>query len=174
MTGDRAGRRRIGACQVDFAVHVSHAAAEVAVRRGHTAFPGSQDSHVPAQAGAAGRGRHGSAGAEERLDVAEAHGFLVNVLRGRNDDAAHTVMHLAALQDLRGLLQVFQTAVRARADDDLVDDDIPRLPDRMDVFWQVRVRRDRDEFVQFEVNHPLVPGVRIRFHRCPRTGHTAL
>ena len=110
-----------GRGQVHLARRVAHTADEVAVRGGDGALARGEDAHVAAQARAArGRG-HGAVRVHEHLHQALLHALAVDLLRGGDDDAAHVGMHLAPAQHVGGLAHVGDAAVRAGADDGLVD-----------------------------------------------------
>ena len=126
VAGDCAGRRDGGACQVDFRLHMAHAAHKVAVGGGNArARPRPECPY-----GRPGRGRRWACETTAaRLDKDLRAGppcmhCMIDVLRGGDDDAAHALGHLAALEDLRGGAQVVDAAVGAGADDDLVDLDV--------------------------------------------------
>ena len=79
--------RHGGRCEVYLAVHVAHAAHEVAVGGGDAALTGSQNAHVAAETGTAGGGRDDAAGIQENVGVALMHTGPVDALGGGNDDA---------------------------------------------------------------------------------------
>ena len=116
---------------------MAHAAPEIAVCRRYAAFTGGQDAHVAAQARTAGRRRNNAAGVDEGIDVAFFHGFLVDFLAAGNNDAAHIWMDSTAFKDLGCNGKIFQTAVRAGTDDDLVDGNVSKGANSFGVSWQV-------------------------------------
>ena len=61
-----------GRGQVDLAVHMAHAAHEVAVRGGDAALPGGQNAHIAAQARPAGGGGDDAARVQEYWILAAA------------------------------------------------------------------------------------------------------
>ena len=138
---------------------MTHAAAEVAVRRGDTFFTSRHDAHVAAQAGAAGRRRNGTAGGDEGFNITGLHGFHVDVLAAGNDDAADVGMDLVAFEDVGCNLQVFQPAVGAGADDDLVDLDVAEGTDDLGIFRQMRESDDGFQFGQVDFHSPAVMSI---------------
>lgn len=51
---DRASSRNRGAGKVDFTFNMAHSSSKIAVGRGQSPFPSSQNTHMSAQAGTAG------------------------------------------------------------------------------------------------------------------------
>ena len=90
-----AGSSGGGRGQVDLALHMAHAAHEVAVGGGNAALTLGQDAHVTAQAGAAGGGGHDAACINERRGPAAEDALFVNIHGGGDDDAAHTLWQCA-------------------------------------------------------------------------------
>ena len=103
---------------------MSHAADKVAVGGGDAALPLCQNAHVAAQTGAAGRRGDDAACINKCLGIAAQDALLVDGHRGGDNDAAHTLGNVLALQNLVGSLHILNAAVRAGADDDLVDLDV--------------------------------------------------
>ena len=58
------------------------------------------------------------------------HGLQVNFLRRREDEAADVLRDPATFEDFRRDAEILDAAVRARADDDLIDPEAFRLVDR--------------------------------------------
>ena len=76
---------------------------------------------MAAQAGPAGGGGYHRAGLYKDIEQALVHTLEPDILGGGDDDAPHTLGHLAALEDLRGRPHILHPAVGAGADDRLVD-----------------------------------------------------
>ena len=100
---------------------MAHASHKVAVGGGDAALAFAHAAHMAAQAGAAGGRGDGAACVDKDLGQAFGDAVQVNLLGGRNDDAAHAVLHLAALHNFGGNAHVADAAVGAAADDHLVD-----------------------------------------------------
>ena len=81
-------------------------------------------------------------GVEEDVDEPFVHGLPVDLLRRRDDDEAHVLVDLAALEDARRDAHVLDAAVGAAADDHLVDPDVAGVGRGARVARQVR-ERDR-------------------------------
>ena len=126
--------------QVDLARRIAHAADEVAVRRGDGALAGGKDAHVAAQAGTTGGRGYGAVRIEEHVHEALLHALAVHGLRGGDHDAAHVGVDLPPAQHVGGLAHVDDAAVRAAADDGLVDLNVARLGGRARVRRQMRER----------------------------------
>ena len=75
---------------------------------------------------------------------------------------------MLALQNLVGSLHILNAAVRAGADDDLVDLDAPALSGRVGVFGQVRVADGRLERVKVNRDGLLVLGIGVSLVLRPR------
>ncbi len=91
----------------------------------------------------------------------------IDLLRRRRDDEAHAFGDFAALQHARRDLDIFEAAVRARADDRLLDA-LPRdFVDRRDVTELVRLRDDERHRVdvQHDLSFVLRAGVGARAAR---------
>ena len=121
--GQCAGGGGGGRSKVDLALHMAHAAHKVAVGGGNAALALGQNAHVAAQAGAAGGSGHDAARINEGGGPAAQDALLVNGHGGGDDDAAHPLGDVSALEDVVGGFHVFQTAVGAAANDDLVNFD---------------------------------------------------
>ncbi len=147
---------------------MAHAADKVAVRRGDAAFVFGQNAHVAAKARPACRRRHDAAGVDERFGVPAPDAFFVNLHRGRDDDDAHAIGDLFAVQNLVCGFHVFEAAVRAAANDDLVDGDRAAFLCGMGVFRQVRIGDGRFERGQVDFDRSRIFGVRIGFVHGPR------
>ena len=85
---------------------MAHAAAEVAVGGGYSALACSEDAHVAAQAGTAGRSGNGSAGINKGIDVTTVHSLLINLLGCRDDNHTHMVANLVTFENFGSLLQI--------------------------------------------------------------------
>lgn len=161
--------------EVDFTVDMAHAAAEIAIRRRDAALAGSHDAHVAAEARAAGRRRDGTAGIDERIDVATLHRLLVDGRAARDDDAAHAVCDLVALEDGRRNLHVLEAAVRAGTDDDLIDLDwLLDILDALRVARQVREGDDWLELGEVDVDFAAVLSVIVGCDRLVRLRDTGI
>ena len=82
---------------------------------------------MAAQARSAGGRADHRTGIQENLDEPLLHGLGIDERRGGDDDKAHPLGHLAALQDFGGQAQVFEPTVGAGADHRLVDLYLPQL-----------------------------------------------
>ena len=160
-----------GGGQIDLAVHVAHAAHEVAVGGGDAALPGGQNAHVAAQAGPAGGGGDDAARVQEDVREAPLHAFSVDIHGGGNHDAPHVPGQVPPLQNGGGGLQVRQLAVGAGADDNLVDFDVRPLPGAVGVFGEVGVGHGAVHLGEVDVHHPLILGVRVRLIGGPGAVH---
>ena len=129
---------------------------------------------MAAQAGAAGGGGHGAAGLDEGLDQALGHGVQGDLLGGGDDDAAHPVVNLAALEHRRGLTEVVQPAVGAGADDHLVNVGARHLIHGAGVGGQVGQGHGGLEGIQVDDHLLLILGVGVGLHRLPGPGHPAV
>jgi len=108
---------------------MSHATDKIPVGRGQGPFAGCQDSHVPAQAGAAGRGADGRMGIEENIEKSFFHGRPVDLLGCRDDDQPEAGIGLTSFQHGGRHPQIFNPAVGAGADDDLIERDVAHFAD---------------------------------------------
>ena len=79
-----------------------------------------------------------------------------------------------ALQDRSGSGHVGELAVRARADDDLVDGDVAALARAVRVFGQVRPGDRAVDLAEVDVDDALIFCVGIGLERCPGAVHAAL
>ena len=70
------------------------------------------------------------------------HGVFVNLRGGRDDDAADVGMDLVSFDDGCGDGEVFKAAVRAGADDDLVDLDFSECPYFFRILREMREGND--------------------------------
>ena len=100
---------------------MAHTSYKVAVRGGHAALARRQDTHIAAQAGAAGRRADHSARLDKDFQKPFLHGVHVDLLGAGNHDAAQALLHLSALQDFRGRPQIIHPSVRAGTDHHLID-----------------------------------------------------
>lgn len=147
---------------------MAHAADKVAVRRGDAAFVFGQNAHVATKARPACRRRHDAAGVDERFGVPAPDAFFVNLHRSRNDDDAHAIGDLFSVQNLVRGFHVFEAAVRAAANDDLVDGDRAAFLCGMGIFRQVRIGDGWLERGQVDFDCSRIFGVRIGFVHGPR------
>ena len=127
---------------------------------------------MAAQAGAAGGGGDGTAGLDKGGHVAQVDAVLEDLLGGGDDDAADVIGNLLALQDLGGDGHVFQTAVGAGADDDLVDLDVLHLGDGTGVLGQVGVSHGGLDLAEVNFNGADVLCIGICLVSSPGTVHT--
>ncbi len=156
-----AGSSGGGRGEVYLAVHMAHAAHEVAVGGGYAALTLGQDAHVAAQARTAGGGRDDAACINERRGPATEDALFVNIHGGGDDDAAHTFGNVLALEDVISGLHILQTAVGAAADDHLIDLDVLALAGNVGILGQVGVADRRLQRVEVDLNGLLVLGIGV-------------
>ena len=133
-----------------------HSADKVAVCCCYAAFVLRQNTHIAAQAGAAGRSGNGSAGINKGVDIAAVHSLLINLLGCRDDNHTHMVAYLVAFENFGSLFKIFQTAIGAGADDNLVDFDCMTFLSRMSVFRQMRISNNRNKLVELNIEYAEV------------------
>ena len=131
---------------------MAHAAHKVAVGGGNAALALGQNAHVAAKAGAAGGGGHDAACINKGSGPAAQDAFLVNGHGGGDDDAAHALGNVLALEHIVGGFHVLQTAVGAAADHNLIDLDVLALAGKVGVLGQVGVADGGFQLVQIDLN----------------------
>ena len=152
---------------------MAHAAAEVTVGGGNSALACSEDAHVTAKAGTAGRSGNGSAGINKGIDVAAVHSLLINLLGCRDNNHTHMVANLVTFENFGSLLQILQTAVGAGADDNLVNFDCMTFLGRMSVFRQMRISNNRNKLVELNIEYAGIFSVFVGSNCFPFTGYSA-
>ena len=111
------------------------------------------------QARTAGRRGNNRASLNEDFGQAFANALQLDFLRCGHHNGAHAVGNFAAFQNLGGNAHVLDAAVRARANNRLVDFHVGELGDGLGVFGQVgRCNRGRNGG-KVDVDHALVFGV---------------
>ena len=111
------------------------------------------------QARTTGRRGNNRACLNEDFSQAFANALQFDFLRRGHHDGAHAVGDFAALQNLGSNAHVFDAAVRARANNRLVDFHVGEFSDGLGVFGQVgRCDRGRNGG-KVDVDHALVFGV---------------
>ena len=113
-------------------------------------------------------GGHDAACINKGFGPAAQDALLVDGHRGGDDDAAHALSNVSALQNLVGGLHVLNASVRAGADDDLVDLDVFALFRKVGVLRQVRVADRRLERVKVDDDAALIFGVGVGLVLDPR------
>ena len=104
---------------------MSHAANEVAVCGGHSAFPFGKNAHVSAEAGSASRrGNHGAA-FNKNFEKARFKSLEIYLLRGRDYNAPYAFRDFFAFENFRRSFQIVKSAVCAGADYRLVNLNFP-------------------------------------------------
>src|ERR1700690_1016730 len=161
--GDGRSRHHGGRGEGDARVLAAHAADEVAVGAGDADFARGQNPLVHSDTGpAAGRVDHG-ARHHQRLDVAEAHGFEIDLLRSRDYDQARAGVDAMAIDDAGRDLEILQAAVGAAPEHGLVDGKAGDFGERADVVHRVRAGDLRllEFLAGVDGEHALVVGVGI-------------
>lgn len=72
-------------------------------------------------------------GLDKGLDEALGHGVHIDLLRSRDDDAAYALCHLPALQDIGGLLKIFEPTIGTGTYDHLLNGHTSRLVHRLGI-----------------------------------------
>ncbi len=136
----------------------------VAIRRRDRAFAVAERAHVSAETRAAPGRVHGAARGRERRENAFLRRLHPDFLRAGIDDDPQVRRDLLSLENLRYDAKVFDVAVSARPDEDLVDRDIVArdLRDRMDVVRRMGTSDLRFQRIDVDLQNPLV---RPRRHR---------
>src|SRR5450756_392988 len=149
---DRGGGGDSRVREVDLALTMPHAPREVPVGRRYRLLPRGQHSHVAAEAWPACRRGYDCSRIQE--DVKEA--FLdcspVDTRTSGDDDESHSGRSLLSLQDPCGYPQVFHPAVRAGADDHLVEPHVRSLPDGHSVARQRGQRHLRLDIPELDIH----------------------
>src|SRR5512138_2550550 len=135
---DGRGGRDGGGGEVDLRLRVPHPPLEVPVRRGDRDLAVAERPLVDAEARAAAGVHDDGARLHEVGDEALLERGLVDASRGGEDEHPGPLRDLLPADDVRGRLEVVEPAVRAGADDDLLDRDAGDLRDRLDVVDRVR------------------------------------
>ena len=141
---------------------MSHSSDEVSVRRRNALLTFCQDAHMPAETRSAGRCGNDAPRIDEDLQKAFGQALLIHSLRARKDDRADPFCDVAALKDGRCFLHIFQTAVGARTDHDLVDLYLTEGSDCMSIGRQMRERYHRRNLGKIDRDGLFVYGIGIR------------
>ena len=136
--GDGGSRSRTGAGKIHFGFEAAHAAAEVAVGGGDATLAVAKNAHVASEAGAAGGRADDAAGIGKDVEQPFLHGLTPDGGRRGQDDTAHALGDLAALEHFGGVAHVGDAAVGAGADDHLIDGHVLHFGNGLGVFGQVR------------------------------------
>ena len=102
VAGQGAGGGGGGRGQIDLTVHMTHASHKVAVGGGNAALARCQNAHVATQTGAAGGGGYDAARIDKGGGPAPQDALLINSHGGGDDDAAHALGDVLALEDVVG------------------------------------------------------------------------
>ena len=129
-----------GTSQIDLAAGIAHTPDKVTVRGRDRALALSEDTHMPAEARPAGRGGEHRAGFDQYLRETVLDRLHPDRLCRGDDQETHIGMHLPALEQVRGDLDILVLAVRARPHKDLIDLHAGRLGDVLRVLGKVRKR----------------------------------
>ena len=116
---------------------MTHPPHKIPVGSGNTAFALGQDAHIAAQAGAAGGGGDHRACIDKGGGVPPDDALPVDGHGGRNDNAAHPLGNLLAIQNAVSRLHILHASVGAGADDHLVDLNVLQLPGRVGILRQM-------------------------------------
>ena len=107
--------------KVDIAVLSAHSTDKVAVGGGDGDLSASKYAHVSAEAWSASWGGHDCSALDKGLDIACLEGLEIYLVGARNNYRSYALGYLTSFEHFSRRLEVAESTVGARADDDLIN-----------------------------------------------------